>query len=835
MKLKLPINPLSSHCFLGAAALAFASSFAQAELHGPICSWHDDDPTTTMTIQWIEKVNREVTPDTWFEDISGFGYGDNDDETMLDMRGKHQTLYIRKEFKAEKLPRIGHDAFMGHWEAVAELPDGAGTQDSQIRFYQTRDGMTAEVDVSDKTITIKKVELKDKTAKFSFPYETDGISGTVHLEVTRDDKGEKFEGKYIFKDSDEEEQANGKFTGKRPPAPDKTPLAGNWEVAITLPDGKVEKLPAVISKEGDRFKGIFPENDDKPLNDIELKEDKNFTASFPYETSGLKGIVLLKAELKDDRLAGDWSFSVNSSEVAKGEWTADKELPDDAIRAPFDFGKIKMSLSVRYDDAFIAYLNGTEILRTGVTDEEDGTRTIQGHEAGTESFDIDDTFLDLLVEGDQNVLAIEGWNSAADSPDFSLHPELLISVSGEKNARTIIGKKQTWQFLLGTPQEDWTTADIKIEELEELPMNLTPFSVDYATRGADAWNKLIAEPRPFADTGHVIHMAKITGLKPDTSYQFKLSSETSYNAPQVGPKFFFHTAPDEICEDGVTFVTGGDMFHKRNLLDAMNRQAGRQNPLFALLGGDLAYANGRDSWKWYDWIDSWHEEAVTQGDYLVPMVVAIGNHECNGEIKNQPADKVKDYKPEERAKFYYSLFVDAQKRETSDYVIDFADYMSIICLDSNHSQMAESQKAWLEETLEERQSRKNLFTCHHRPTYGTLVKEDDKEVREHWVPLFEKYGVDVAFENDHHVYKRTLPIKEEKVDFKDGVVYMGDGSWGVDVRKVDWKKVQKKGYLHRAENMNHLIKVTMKPGLQLFEAFLSDGRRIDSYPRLIAE
>ncbi|MGK0185067.1 MAG: hypothetical protein ACI9R3_000842 [Verrucomicrobiales bacterium] len=826
----------SSPNLLGAAALALTSGFAAAEIHGPICSWHDDDPTTSMTIQWVEKVNADIAPDTWFEDTAGFGYSDNDDDTMLFMRDKYQTLYIRKNFKADKLPRIGHDAFMGRWQAVAELPDSAGTQDSSIRFIQTRDGLTAEIDIADKTLKIDKVELKDKAATFHFPYDSDGINGTVHIEVTRDDKGEKFDGKYAFKDSDAVEMATGKFAGKRAPAPDKKhPLAGDWVVAITLPDGNVTELPVVISEEGDGFNGVFPENDNKPLDDIELKEDKAFSSTFAYETSGLEGIVHMKGELKDNRLTGDWSFSVNSSEVAKGEWEAGKDLPAGGIRAPFDLGKIKLSLNIRYDDAFIAYLNGTEIVRSGISEVEDEKRTIVGHEAEWETFDIDDKFLDLLVEGDQNILAIEGWNSAIDSPDFSLHPELQFRVSGEKNPRTVIGKNQSWKFLLGKPQEDWTTAEIKVAVIVEPPANLTPFTIDFAKRGAEAWSTMKAVPRPFADTGHVIHMAKITGLEPNTPYQFKLTPETTYNAPQVGQTFFFRTAPDKVDEGGVTFVTGGDMFHKRNLLDAMNRQAGRQNPLFALLGGDLAYANGRDPWKWYDWLDSWHEEAVTQGDYLVPMVVAIGNHECNGEIKSEPADKVKDYKPTERAKYYYSLFVNAQKRETSDYVIDFADYMSIVLLDSNHSQTAESQVAWLEETLKERQSRPNLFTCHHRPTYGTLVKEDEQEVREHWVPLFEKYGVDVAFENDHHVYKRTLPIKEEKIDFANGVVYMGDGSWGVDVRKVDWKKVQKKEYLHRAENMNHLIKVTMKPGLQLFEAILSDGRRIDSYPRLYSE
>ncbi|MDA0814359.1 MAG: metallophosphoesterase family protein [Verrucomicrobia bacterium] len=819
-----------------AVALALTPSISVAEIHGPICSWHDDDPTSSMTVQWIEKVNADMEENKWFEDTAGFGDSDNDDETMLLMLDKHQVLHIRKTFKAESLPRIGHDTFMGHWQAVAELPDGGGTRESRLRFFQTRDGVTAEVEVDGKTIKIDKVEIKDKVATFHFPFEAEGLTGTVHIEITRDDKAENFEGKYTFKDAQDAELATGKFTGTRPPQPEKHPLVGGWKVAITLPDGKVEQLPAVITKEGDGFKGVFPENDNRTLQGIELKADKQFSGTFDYETSGLKGIVHLKAELKDDRLAGDWSFSVNSNEVAKGKWEASKNVEDDdTILAPFDLEKIRLSLNIYYDDAFIAYLNGKEVLRSGVVDQEDGTRTIQGHEAEWETFDIDDKFLDLLVEGDQNVLAIEGWNLSINSPDFSLHPELQFRVGDEKDPRTVIGKNETWQFLLGKPQEDWTTASIKVEELVQPPKNLTPFSIRYARRGSDDWSTIKAEPRPFADTGHVIHMSKITGLKPDTAYQFVINSEIPYSSPQVGTSFFFRTAPDKVSADGVAFVTGGDMFHKRNLLDAMNHQAGMQNPVFALLGGDLAYANGKDSWRWCDWVDSWHNEAVTQGDNLVPMVVAIGNQECNGEIKDEPADKVKDYKPTEHAKFYYSLFVGAQKRKSSDYVIDFGDYMSIVLLDSNHTQTPESQKAWLEETLRERQSRPNLFTCHHRPTYGTLVKEDEKDVREHWVPLFEKYGVDVAFENDHHVYKRTLPIKEDKIDYTNGVVYMGDGAWGVDVRNIDWKEMQKREYLHRGENLNHLIKVTVKPGLQLYEAFLSDGRRFDSYPRLIAK
>jgi hypothetical protein len=41
-----------------------------------------------------------------------------------------------------------------------------------------------------------------------------------------------------------------------------------------------------------------------------------------------------------------------------------------------------------------------------------------------------------------------------------------------------------------------------------------------------------------------------------------------------------------------------------------------------------------------------------------------------------------------------------------------------------------------------------------------------------------------AFENHNHAFKRTHPIKASQVD-PTGVVYIGDGSWGVNPRKTN--------------------------------------------------
>jgi hypothetical protein len=47
---------------------------------------------------------------------------------------------------------------------------------------------------------------------------------------------------------------------------------------------------------------------------------------------------------------------------------------------------------------------------------------------------------------------------------------------------------------------------------------------------------------------------------------------------------------------------------------------------------------------------------------------------------------------------------------------------------------------------------------------GGLNSPISKSMRKHWVPLFDQYGLDAAFENDHHVYKRSKLLKGDKTD-----------------------------------------------------------------------
>jgi hypothetical protein len=86
----------------------------------------------------------------------------------------------------------------------------------------------------------------------------------------------------------------------------------------------------------------------------------------------------------------------------------------------------ELGLMINYDDGFIAYLNGKEVIRKGVgKGNGKGAQQIKSHDATKYGYFPLKDFEKHLRDG-VNVLAIEGHNSSLDSHDFLIDPYLLI-------------------------------------------------------------------------------------------------------------------------------------------------------------------------------------------------------------------------------------------------------------------------------------------------------------------------------------------------------------------------------------------------------------------------
>ena len=92
-----------------------------------------------------------------------------------------------------------------------------------------------------------------------------------------------------------------------------------------------------------------------------------------------------------------------------------------------------LGLVISYDDAFIAYLNGKEVLRVGVDFGKGETaKGFHPHEANRQFQFFPLAGKQDLVLAGTNVLAIEGHNANLDSTDFTLHPALVIRKAGNE-------------------------------------------------------------------------------------------------------------------------------------------------------------------------------------------------------------------------------------------------------------------------------------------------------------------------------------------------------------------------------------------------------------------
>jgi hypothetical protein len=339
----------------------------------------------------------------------------------------------------------------------------------------------------------------------------------------------------------------------------------------------------------------------------------------------------------------------------------------------------------------------------------------------------------------------------------------------------------------------------------------------YRVPGAPSWITLNATNQPFPHTERYIHTSEITGLSPDTNYEFQVDgySET----------FKFRTMPATLSRP-VKFGVGGDVGIGA-IADAMTAAIAAKDPDFLVIGGDHAYedAKAENSWMWYRYMESWYRNARSPDGRMIPLVVGIGNHEVlYGYGANHPDfDNTAAWR-DRYANYYYRTF--AFPGPQNPYaVLDFGNYLSLIMTDTEHSSPvitgSDAQTQWLAAALNARRTVSHLIPVHHVPAYTTYRSFNEpisQRIRQHWVPLYESAGVQLVFEHHDHTFKRTKPLLGG-VENPNGIRFLGDGLWGIDSRPPDTSR----SYLDVANEKHHVHLVTITPTGRSIEAVDAQG------------
>lgn len=350
-------------------------------------------------------------------------------------------------------------------------------------------------------------------------------------------------------------------------------------------------------------------------------------------------------------------------------------------------------------------------------------------------------------------------------------------------------------------------------------------TVCYKKTGASAWQaQADGVQGQFLGTERPVYRLELTGLEPASEYVFQLSG--------YARNYSFRTMPADLSERTITFGAGGDTFAFPGMLEQTNRIAMQHDLDFVVWGGDLAYENGRDDssgWlRWSMWFEENRKSLITQEGRVVPIVVGIGNHEVrDGYYTNHTDYRQDDDSRAAIAPNFYRLF--AFPGQPGYGALDFGSYLSVIVLDSGHTNpIAGTQTEWLEDALAARKSVTHVFPVYHVPAYPSHRSFEGANhvlVRQHWLPLFEKYGVRWAFENHDHTYKRTHPIKGGVID-PDGIVYLGDGAWGVPTRGGDQRSAW---YISKFASEQHAVIVTLGEKSRSIKAINASGVVLDEY------
>uniref|UniRef100_UPI0030ED4373 purple acid phosphatase family protein n=1 Tax=uncultured Cyclobacterium sp. TaxID=453820 RepID=UPI0030ED4373 len=348
----------------------------------------------------------------------------------------------------------------------------------------------------------------------------------------------------------------------------------------------------------------------------------------------------------------------------------------------------------------------------------------------------------------------------------------------------------------------------------------------YRKKGEEDWRKKSGQVTNFPFSDRKIHRVFLSGLMADQAYEVKFGSHERV--------YYFKTMPKEISRNPIKFAIGGDTMHDQKVMEKTNLQVLPYNPDFIIIGGDLAYANGdgKNVKKWYAWFEAVKNTLIQEDGRMIPIMVGIGNHEVkSGFDEESIPENLKVEKRKESAPFYYNLF--AFPGQPGYGVLEFGNYLSFLFLDSDHTNAIDGpQKDWLarELALQKEKNTSHVMAIYHVPAYPSarsFTGTTQTMIRNHWVPLFEKSSMNLAFENHDHAYKRTYPIKDNNVD-EDGIVYIGDGSWGTKPRTVH--EAASTWYLETSQSVRAFTLVTLQGKSFNIITVDEDGNIIDSYP-----
>lgn len=307
-----------------------------------------------------------------------------------------------------------------------------------------------------------------------------------------------------------------------------------------------------------------------------------------------------------------------------------------------------------------------------------------------------------------------------------------------------------------------------------------------------------------------INEVKLTGLKPFTTYFYRVTCEDAQTNLARSEVLSFQTAPGP--EQPWAFGILGDTQRNPDVTRKCADGIFALRPNFLLHVGDVV----DDGFAKQQWVFDLFEPCARLFSQ-VPCFPVIGNHEKNSH-------------------WYYDYFSLPAPEYWYTFTYGNAQFFMI---DSNKDcQPGSEQYRWLEKALAESKATWK-FTAHHHPCFSSdeddygdhltgkpgSFRWGDSNAR-HLVPLYEKYGADIAFAGHIHSYERTWPILQMTINQAKGVRYIVSGGGGGGLEQA---APQRSWFSVHVQRGHHYCVAAVHDRTIEFKAYDLEGRLFDTF------
>ncbi len=302
----------------------------------------------------------------------------------------------------------------------------------------------------------------------------------------------------------------------------------------------------------------------------------------------------------------------------------------------------------------------------------------------------------------------------------------------------------------------WTTDSMSTAWVELVPNDGTDF---YAQARPRYYDTEIGIKRTSK-----IHAVTLTGLKPGTTYRYRVYSQEVLSHKEYKviygkvaataafkvelPRF---TTLDK-TKQNTTFLVVNDIHEKNDVMARLFNNASYKDKELVFFNGDMMSLFDKESKLWGGFMD----KAVELFASEKPLYYVRGNHETRGQLADQfkhyvrPNDNTLYFSFRQGPVYFICLDTGEDKADT-----DF-EYYGITDYDNYRTQQAE----WLRKVVaseEYKQAPLHVVIAHIPPRFTKDAWHGDIEIREKFIPILNQANVDLMLCAHLHEFVYTEP------------------------------------------------------------------------------